>query len=34
MRKDVYIPKIYHQYTDERVMVMEWVDGIKITEEE
>lgn len=33
-RNDVYIPKIYEEYTSQRTMVLEWIDGIKITNEE
>ncbi len=29
--KDVYVPKIYWQYTRRRVLTMEWVDGVKLT---
>ncbi len=27
--KTIYIPKLYHAYTTERVLVMEYIDGIK-----
>ena len=30
-RKDLYVPKIYDEFTKERVLVTEWIDGIKIT---
>jgi predicted unusual protein kinase regulating ubiquinone biosynthesis (AarF/ABC1/UbiB family) len=29
--KDIYVPKIYHQYTGRRVLTMEWIDGTKLT---
>lgn len=32
-RKDVYVPKIYDDYTSKRTLVTEWIDGIKITDE-
>ena len=28
---NIYIPELYNEYTSGRVMVMEWIDGIKIT---
>jgi predicted unusual protein kinase regulating ubiquinone biosynthesis (AarF/ABC1/UbiB family) len=28
---EIYIPKIYWQYTGRRVLTMEWIDGIKLT---
>ena len=31
-RDDVIIPKIYWEYTSRRVLVMEYIDGIKITD--
>lgn len=27
----IYVPKIYEQYTGRRVLTMEWIDGIKLT---
>lgn len=30
-RNNIYVPKIYHEYTNNRILVMEWVDAIKIT---
>ena len=33
-RKDVYIPRIYGEYTTKRSLVLEWIDGIKITNQE
>lgn len=32
--KDIYIPKIYWQYTNRRVLTMEWITGIKLTQVE
>ena len=32
--KDIYIPKIYWQYTRRRVLTMEWVTGTKLTNPE
>jgi predicted unusual protein kinase regulating ubiquinone biosynthesis (AarF/ABC1/UbiB family) len=32
--KDVYIPKIYWEYTNRRVLTMEWINGIKLTDTE
>jgi predicted unusual protein kinase regulating ubiquinone biosynthesis (AarF/ABC1/UbiB family) len=29
---DIYVPKIYWAYTQRRVLTMEWVDGIKLTQ--
>ncbi len=29
--QDVYVPKIYWQYTGRRVLTMEWIDGTKLT---
>lgn len=29
---NVYIPKVYHEYCTRRVMVSEWVDGVKLSE--
>jgi predicted unusual protein kinase regulating ubiquinone biosynthesis (AarF/ABC1/UbiB family) len=30
-RTDIYVPKVYHEYNSERTLVMEWIDGIKVT---
>ncbi|GBC75453.1 putative protein kinase UbiB [archaeon HR06] len=30
--KDVIIPKVYHEYTTKRVIVMEYIKGVKITD--
>ncbi|AFY32034.1 AarF/ABC1/UbiB kinase family protein [Calothrix sp. PCC 7507] len=30
--KDIYVPKIYWEYTDRRVLTMEWINGIKLTQ--
>ena len=30
--KDVYVPKIYWQYTNRRVLTMEWITGTKLTQ--
>jgi predicted unusual protein kinase regulating ubiquinone biosynthesis (AarF/ABC1/UbiB family) len=32
--KDVYVPKIYWEYTHRRVLTMEWITGIKLTQTE
>ena len=32
--KDVYVPKIYWEYTNRRVLTMEWINGIKLTQPE
>jgi predicted unusual protein kinase regulating ubiquinone biosynthesis (AarF/ABC1/UbiB family) len=29
---DIYVPTIYWEYTNRRVLTMEWVDGIKLTQ--
>jgi len=29
--KDVYVLKIYWQYTNRRVLTMEWITGAKLT---
>ena len=31
-RQDVYVPLVEDELTRERVLVMEWMDGVKITE--
>ena len=30
--QDIYVPRIYWQYTNRRVLTMEWINGIKLTE--
>jgi predicted unusual protein kinase regulating ubiquinone biosynthesis (AarF/ABC1/UbiB family) len=30
--KDIYIPKIYWEYTNRRVLTMEWISGTKLTQ--
>ncbi|MUL39366.1 ABC1 kinase family protein [Gloeocapsopsis dulcis] len=32
--KDIYVPKIYWQYTQRRVLTMEWITGTKLTQTE
>jgi predicted unusual protein kinase regulating ubiquinone biosynthesis (AarF/ABC1/UbiB family) len=32
--KDIYVPKIYWEYTNRRVLTMEWINGIKLTQPE
>lgn len=32
--EDIYIPKIYWQYTNKRVLTMEWITGTKLTQVE
>ena len=32
--KDVYVPRIYWEYTGRRVLTMEWITGIKLTQPE
>ncbi|XGV95784.1 MAG: ABC1 kinase family protein [Leptolyngbya sp. BL-A-14] len=32
--QDIYVPKIYWQYTGRRVLTMEWITGIKLTQPE
>lgn len=32
--KDIYVPKIYWQYTGRRVLTMEWITGTKLTQPE
>ena len=29
--EEIYVPKIYHQYTGRRVLTMEWISGTKLT---
>lgn len=29
--REIYVPKIYWEYTGRRVLTMEWIDGIKLT---
>lgn len=31
-RNDIYVPNIFDQFTSKRTLVLEWIDGIKITE--
>lgn len=33
-RIDIHVPKIFDELTTNRTLVMEWIDGIKITDEE
>ncbi len=30
--KDIYVPKIYWEYTRRRVLTMEWITGVKLTD--
>ncbi|WP_353929215.1 AarF/ABC1/UbiB kinase family protein [Okeanomitos corallinicola TIOX110] len=30
--QDIYVPKIYWEYTNRRVLTMEWINGIKLTQ--
>jgi predicted unusual protein kinase regulating ubiquinone biosynthesis (AarF/ABC1/UbiB family) len=30
--QDIYVPKIYWEYTNRRVLTMEWIKGIKLTQ--
>ena len=30
--RDVWIPAVYPEYTSRRVLVTEWVDGVKLSE--
>ncbi len=30
--KDIYVPQIYWEYTNRRVLTMEWIDGTKLTQ--
>ncbi len=30
--KDVYVPKIYWEHTNRRVLTMEWINGVKLTD--
>lgn len=32
--QDVYVPKIYWEYTNRRVLTMEWINGLKLTQTE
>ena len=32
--KDVYVPQIYWEYTNRRVLTMEWINGTKLTQTE
>jgi predicted unusual protein kinase regulating ubiquinone biosynthesis (AarF/ABC1/UbiB family) len=32
--KDIYVPKIYWEYTNRRVLTMEWINGTKLTNTE
>lgn len=32
--KDIYVPKIYWEYTNRRVLTMEWINGIKLNQKE
>ena len=33
-RDDVYVPQVIQEFTTKRILVMEWIDGIKITEKQ
>ncbi len=30
-RKDIYIPRNFEQHSSRRVLITEWIDGIKVT---
>jgi predicted unusual protein kinase regulating ubiquinone biosynthesis (AarF/ABC1/UbiB family) len=30
--QDIYVPKIYWEYTNRRVLTMEWINGVKLTQ--
>ena len=30
--EEIYVPKIYWEYTGKRVLTMEWIDGVKLTD--
>jgi len=30
--KEVYVPKIYNEYSSRHVLVMEYIDGVKVTD--
>lgn len=32
LKNQVHIPKIYPEFSSERVLVCEWVDGVKLTD--
>lgn len=32
--KDIYVPRIYWEYTNRRVLTMEWINGTKLTQTE
>lgn len=32
LKDRIYVPKVYDEYTSKRVLVCEWVDGIKLTD--
>jgi predicted unusual protein kinase regulating ubiquinone biosynthesis (AarF/ABC1/UbiB family) len=32
--KDIYVPRIYWEYTGRRVLTMEWITGTKLTQVE
>uniref|UniRef100_A0A8H7XXJ9 ABC1 atypical kinase-like domain-containing protein n=1 Tax=Psilocybe cubensis TaxID=181762 RepID=A0A8H7XXJ9_PSICU len=34
LRDKVYIPKIYEEYTTKKVMVAEWIDGVRLSDRE
>lgn len=33
-KKNVYIPKIFREYSSKRVMTAEWIDGVKLNDSE
>lgn len=32
LRDKVYIPEVYHEYTTQKVMVAEWIDGVRLSD--
>jgi aarF domain-containing kinase len=34
LKDKVYIPKVFWDYTSNRVLTCEWIDGVKVTDKE
>jgi aarF domain-containing kinase len=32
LKDKVYVPKVYEEYSSKRVLVCEWIDGVKLTD--
>jgi len=34
LRDKVYVPKVFWDYSSDRVLTCEWIDGVKVTDQE